>query len=136
MRVICKRLKPQEELFASLEKLTLEENIEAGTLISVVGSLSRATIRYADKSEPTTLDGPFEIVSGTGVVAISGQHLHLSLSDSEGATIGGHSMPGNFVHTTIELVILDLSKQYTFKREPCPLSGYDELSVVARCQAE
>lgn len=133
MKVICKRLKPGDELFSAIEQLVIEEHIQAGTLLSLVGSLSTATLRYAGKEEATVLEGPFEVVSATGVVAASGSHLHLSLTDKNGTTLGGHFMSGNYVYTTIELVILDLSEQYSFKREFCPLSGYDELSVVARC---
>lgn len=133
LKVICRRLKPGDELFSAIEKLAAEENIQAGTLLSIVGSLTSATLRYAGQEEATVLEGPFEVVSGTGVVAVSGSHLHLSIADKDGKTSGGHFMSGNYVHTTIELAILDLSEHYSFKREFCPLSGYDELAVVARC---
>lgn len=132
MRTLCQRLRPQEELFSSIEKLLHNNNVNAGVLLSLVGSVTEASLRFAADDKATIVSGPLEIVSATGVVAKSGCHIHISLSDSTGKTTGGHLMPGSIVYTTIELVILDLSSNCEFSREPCALSGYDELVIKNR----
>lgn len=38
----------------------------------------------------TYFDGPYEIVSLVGTIAVNGPHIHISLSDGTGTTIGGH----------------------------------------------
>lgn len=132
MRTLCQRLKPGEELFSAIEKLLQEKQIKAGVLLSAVGSLAHVSLRFADRQEATIVKGPLEIVSVTGTVAQSGCHIHVSVSDSNGQTTGGHLMPGSLVYTTVELVVLNLSSDHEFGREPCPLSGYDELVIKTR----
>lgn len=132
MRTLCQRLKPQEELFSSIEKLLQVKQVKAGVLLSLVGSLEQVSLRFAASEEATIVNGPLEIVSVTGTVAQSGCHIHISVSDKSGKTTGGHLMPGSLVYTTVELVVLDLSSDHEFGREPCPLSGYDELVIKAR----
>lgn len=63
-----------------------------------------------------------------GTVSIHGAHIHLSISDDEGKTIGGHLMSGCLVYTTAEIVIGELPNK-VFLREPCSESGYHELVV-------
>lgn len=132
MRTLCQRLKPQEELFGSIETLLQDNKVNAGVLLSLVGSLTEASLRLAADDSATIVKGPVEIVSATGVVAMSGCHIHISVSDGTGKTTGGHLMPGSRVYTTVELVILDLSSDHEFSRQPCALSGYEELVVKNR----
>lgn len=132
MRTLCQRLRPQEELFSSIEKLLQDNNVKAGVLLSLVGSVTEASLRFAADDKSTIVSGPLEIVSATGVVAKSGCHIHISVSDGTGKTTGGHLMPGSRVYTTVELVILDLSSDCEFSREPCALSGFDELVIKNR----
>lgn len=127
MSVIVKRLKPGDDLRSEIESLVQEIGLRAGVLLSIVGSLKEANIRLANHGETTKLDGPLEIVSGTGTVSDSGLHIHLSVSDFTGKTSGGHLQHGCTVHTTVELVIQDLSGEWIFDRQPCVLSGYKEL---------
>ncbi|HBL3861186.1 TPA: DUF296 domain-containing protein, partial [Salmonella enterica subsp. enterica serovar Typhimurium] len=57
--------------------------------------------------------------------------LHLAVSDPYGVMLGGHMMPGCTVRTTLELVIGELPA-LTFSRQPCAISGYDELHISSR----
>ncbi|NYZ52203.1 DUF296 domain-containing protein, partial [Escherichia coli] len=50
------------------------------------------------------------------------------VSDPHGTMLGGHMMPGCTVRTTLELVIGSL-EELAFSRQPCALSGYDELHI-------
>ncbi len=132
MQTLCHRLKPQEELFGAIESLLKQHQVQAGVLLSLVGSLTEVHLRYAANEAASIIKGPLEIVSATGVVAQSGCHLHISVSDFVGKTTGGHLMPGSLVYTTVELVILNISDQWQFKRELCPLSGFEELVTIAK----
>ena len=88
-------------------------------------------LRYANQSRATQLDGHYEIVSLTGTLSRNGSHLHASVSDSTGKTLGGHLMAGGEVYTTVELVI-GVLPQLSFQREHDPESGYRELVVRQR----
>ena len=82
------RLKPGHDLFDAIEAFVKEQNIEAGCIISAVGSLTHATLRLANREFHTEYEGYFEIVSITGAVSVHGSHLHISFSDADGKTIG------------------------------------------------
>ena len=122
------RLKPGHDLFDSIEAFAQDRRIEAGCVISGVGSLAHATLRLANREFHTDFQGPFEIVSITGLVSVHGSHIHVSISDEKGNTIGGHLVSGCKIYTTAEVVILDFSN-VAYKREFAEDSGYDELVV-------
>jgi hypothetical protein len=122
------RLKPGHDLFDSIQAFVQERNIEAGCVISGVGSLTYATLRLANREFLTNYEGYFEIVSITGLVSIHGSHLHISISDEDGKTFGGHLDSGCKVYTTAEIVILAFDN-VMYKREFAEDSGYDELVV-------
>ena len=126
---IVKRLKPDQEIFQSIEAICISNHIEAGVILSMVGSVKKAQLRFANQEQPAAIDGPHEIVSATGTVAKSGCHIHIALSDSTGTTTGGHLVPGAIVYTTVELVILDISDHCKFSRQLCELSGFEELVI-------
>jgi len=122
------RLKPGQDLFDSIEAFVKEKHIEAGCILSGVGSLRQATIRLANREFNSEYEGHFEIVSITGTVSIHGSHLHISISDGDGKTIGGHFESGCKIYTTAEIV-LAVFHDVVYKREPAEDSGYDELTV-------
>jgi predicted DNA-binding protein with PD1-like motif len=90
--------------------------------------LSHATLRLADRDSNSEYDGPFEIVSITGTVSIHGSHMHISISDSDGKTIGGHFESGCKIYTTAEIVMA-VFNDIVYKREFADDSGYEELAV-------
>lgn len=126
------RLKPGEEIFQAIEALLAEEQVQAGVITSLVGSLKTAHLRFADAPEGTMLSGHFEIISCTGVVALSGSHIHIGIADGAGQCRGGHLLPGSIVYTTVELVVQNLSQEWCFERKQCPLSGYEELAATRK----
>lgn len=128
MRNYTFRLSPGQDLFASIEAFAKDKNIEAGCVLSGVGSLIHFTLRFANQEVCAEGDGHFEIVSITGIVSIHGSHVHLSVSDKDGKTIGGHLVPGCTIYTTAEIVILAFDN-VVYKREFAEDSGYDELVV-------
>ena len=122
------RLKPGRDLFASIEAFAMEKQVKAGCVLSGVGSLTRAALRLANREFISDFEGYFEIVSITGTVSMHGSHLHISISDGDGKTIGGHLGSGCKIYTTAEIVIA-VFDNVIYKREFAEDSGYEELVV-------
>lgn len=131
IKIYALRLKPNQDLRAELEKFTKENKISAGFIITAVGSLKEAKIRFADQSDSTLLEGKFEIVSLVGTLAQDGVHLHISLSDGTGKTIGGHLSEGCKIYTTAEIV-LGVTDEIVFTRETDTETTYKELKIRPR----
>jgi hypothetical protein len=96
--------------------------------LSGVGSLAHAALRLANREFTSDFEGHFEIVSITGTLSIHGSHLHISISDEDGKTIGGHFESGCTIYTTAEIVIA-VFDDVVYKREFAEDSGYEELVV-------
>ncbi len=123
------RLKPMDDLFDSIEEFVKQNHIQAGCVLSSVGSLTHATLRLANRSDYNEYEGHFEIVSMTGTVSVNGSHTHMAISDGDGATSGGHLVSGCKVYTTAEIVIAEF-EDVIYKRELLENdSGYEELVV-------
>ena len=122
------RLAPGQDMKGELDKLVRKMGWNAVSIVTCVGSLEVASIRFSNQKEPTKIEGKLEIVSLTGVLSKNDSHLHISVSDSTGKTIGGHLKEGSLVYTTAEIVLAIL-EDYEFKRETDPTYGYKELVV-------
>ena len=122
------RLSPGQDLFDSIQGFVDQKQIEAGCILSGVGSLIHAEVRLANREETTAYQGPFEIVSITGTVSMHGSHLHLSMADGEGMTLGGHFESGCLIYTTAEIVLASFA-DVVYRREFAEDSGYEELAV-------
>jgi predicted DNA-binding protein with PD1-like motif len=122
------RLQPGADLKGSLEDFTQTNGMQAGFILTAVGSLKQATIRYAGQSDIDVLNGDFEIVSLVGTLSPNGAHLHVSISDSQGRTIGGHLSRGSIIRTTAEIVIGE-SSHHRFSRTLDHQTGYLELQI-------
>ncbi len=122
------RLKPGEDLKKGIDKVVADNHIEAGWIATCVGSLTRYNIRFANQPDSASGHGHFEILSLVGTVSTNGAHLHISISDSTGKTIGGHLMDGCTIYTTAEIVIGSTDK-YQFTREQDGTTPWDELQV-------
>lgn len=122
------RLKPGQDLKNGIQDLVTEKQIKAGWVSTCVGSLTNYQIRFANQPNGSSDSGHFEIVSLTGTISVNGSHLHISLSDSTGKTIGGHLMEGCKIYTTAEIVILS-SSDFVFKREKDGTTLWEELQV-------
>lgn len=130
-KVYAFRLKPGQDLKASIQQLVQDKQIKAGWIGTCVGSLTQYTIRFANQPNGSSDSGHFEIVSLTGTVSVNGSHLHISVSDSTGKTIGGHLMEGCKIYTTAEIVIHS-SDDFIFKREKDGTTPWEELQVEER----
>jgi predicted DNA-binding protein with PD1-like motif len=125
------RLKPGQDLRESLENFIKEANIQAGYIITTVGSLSNATLRLADESKSSEFSGKFEIVSLVGTLSQDGVHLHISLADNTGKMVGGHLLKGCKIYTTAEIIIGE-SEDLFFTRETDPDTKFKELKIYKK----
>ncbi len=128
MNTIALRLYPGQDLRKTLVNFCVDRQIDAACIVTCVGSLKDATIRFADNPDGTLLQGPFEIVSLVGTLSRHGCHLHISISDKDGQMLGGHLQQGSPIYTTAE-IILGLVQGIAFKRKHDPKTGYKELSI-------
>lgn len=125
------RLKPNQDLKKELQAFVKKENIKAGFVVTTVGSLKKAVIRFANQKENTVLENKFEIVSLVGTMGQDGLHLHISISDENGKTIGGHLADGSLIYTTAEIVLGELN-DINFVREKDEETTYKELMIYKK----
>jgi predicted DNA-binding protein with PD1-like motif len=128
IKVHAIRLKPDQDLRKEIENFVAKEKINAGYIITCVGSLTQTNIRYANEQSGAIMNGHFEIVSLTGTISTNGCHLHISVSDSTGKTIGGHLLDNNLIYTTAEIVLGE-SKDLLFTREKDGSTPWQELQI-------
>lgn len=134
LRIEVLRLQPGEDLRGALQEwcraaATAAVPVQAACVLSAVGSLTRAMLRYADAPAGTRIDGPLELLTLAGTLGTGGVHLHASVADANGQVLGGHLMPGCNVRTTAEIV-LGLLPGQVFDRAPDPMTGF--LELIAR----
>ncbi|SRR5579883_1624081 len=130
MKIFALRLKPNEDLRQSLKNFAEKENIKAGFILTAIGSIKQATIRFANEDINTVLQDKFEILSLNGTIATTGVHLHIAIADKQGKTIGGHLSDGCIIYTTAEIMI-GASEEFTFTRTLDTQTGYKELEIIS-----
>lgn len=112
-----------------LDRLAWEQGWRAACVLTCVGSLTRAHIRFADSAKVSEVKGPLEIISLAGTIAsFGGSHLHIAVADRNGNVVAGHAKEGCIIRTTAEIVI-GILDGYTFHREIDPDTGFPELVV-------
>lgn len=126
--IVTQRLLPGQDLKSEILHLVHENNIEAGVILSSVGSLNKVCLRMANESQSQTWIANFEILSLNGTLSKDGVHLHLSISDGNGKVFGGHLLEGCEIRTTCELVLLKLAG-VRFSRGHDVTTNYLELLI-------
>ncbi|MGF1774240.1 PPC domain-containing DNA-binding protein [Vibrio maritimus] len=122
------RLQRGTDLKLAIRDVVDQLELNAGTIASCVGCLTKATLRLAGAEETITLEGSFEIVSVMGTLTASHQHVHLSVATRTGEVLGGHLLEGCIVDTTVELIIHNYTDN-VFTREYDPTTGFSELVI-------
>ncbi len=130
MKVFALRLHPNQDLKKELIRFTKENNINAGFIMTCVGSLRRATLRMPDETVIKDFEKRFEINSLVGTLCQDDVHIHVSLSDENGNEIGGHVKDGCLIYVTAEIVIGEIENM-TFSREFDKETGFNELKIRA-----
>ena len=125
------RLRPGQDLKVELTEFILKHKLKACALVTCVGSLTRAKLRFADQEKGKIIEGPLEILTLQGCGGNGKWHLHLSVADQNGRMTGGHLLDGSIVRTTAEIVLVELT-ELDFQRVYDPESGYRELKIKPR----
>src|SRR5690349_20024615 len=69
------RLKPGQDLKQEITSYVQQHKIEAGWIMTCVGSVTQYNLRFANQPDGTNGNGHFEIMSLVGTVSINGSHL-------------------------------------------------------------
>jgi predicted DNA-binding protein with PD1-like motif len=128
MRVLAIRLRPKQDLRQSLLAFAIEQQVQAGFILSAIGSLRPAAIRLANQPSASLLETDLELLTLSGTLSIDGLHLHLTVADATGQVIGGHLCDGSLIRTTAEIVI-GIVPDVRFLRQPDAQTGYLELDI-------
>ncbi len=124
------RLSPDQDLKLALKEFANHHRLEAGIILTAIGSLRQAVLRFADGPGGMLIEGPLELISLAGTLSHHGLHLHGTVADRTGKLSSGHIMPGCLIRTTAEIAIADLP-DLRFRRLLDPETGYPELVVDA-----
>ena len=126
MQTLVLRLNPGDDLRASLDAALKQADAQAAFVVSGIGSLRGASVRFAGAETPARIEGDLEILTLSGSLSPDGSHIHMSVSDGQGRVFGGHAAPGCVVRTTAEILVAMLH-DWQFARTHDPLTGYAEL---------
>jgi predicted DNA-binding protein with PD1-like motif len=129
MRIHVFRLRPGDDLLESIRAYAIAHHLRAAVVLTAVGSLTHASIRYANQPDASQSSGHFEIVSLVGTIEESGEHLHLSLAAENGTMIGGHLEPGCKIYTTGEIVLGELQGARFTRELDKEGRGWEELKI-------
>ena len=135
MDLLPVRLNPGDDLRRALEDIVRAQAKPCAFVISGIGSLVDARLRFADAASEALVSGPLEIVSIAGSVTPDGAHLHMTVSDRHGQVSGGHVAYGNLVRTTLEAVLV-LLPDWALTREFDPATGFNELLIRPRLELD
>lgn len=100
----------------------------SGFVLSGIGSLSHASLRFAAQEAATQLDEPLGLLSLAGTVNPDGAHLHASVATASGQVLGGHVADGCIGRATAEIP-LATSAEWRLAREHDAATGHAELGV-------
>lgn len=120
------RLRPGEDVRITLASWATDNAVEAAAIVSAVGSLTHAHIRYADRADGIMTAAELEVCTLSGTLSKHGMHLHLAVADRDGAMFGGHVLEGCLVRTTLELVIQEVGDVRMIRTRD-EQTTYDEL---------
>lgn len=126
MKEFAIRLERGADLKASIEEICIKNGFNTAIVLSAVGCVYKAKFRRAKATSYFEKEEDYEIVSMTGTICQGSAHLHISLADDSGATVGGHLEEGCLINTTCELV-LGVLQEYESKRVFDENTGYDEI---------
>lgn len=128
MQTYALRLEPGQDLRLALQTFAHRCPLEAGVILTALGSLSQANLRFAARNFGCIIPGPLELITLEGTLSSHGLHLHGMVADSYGQTYAGHIMTACIIRTTVELAIANLPG-LSFQRVVDSRTGYRELAV-------
>ncbi len=130
MKPYLLRLKPNQDIKLELLRYVLERNIKTASIVSAVGSVSSMKVRIADGKTIVGDDQNREVLCLSGTIINGKIHAHIGAISTSMDVLGGHLLDGCIVHTTMEITLLDLSKDIQAERIYDSETGFDELNVI------
>jgi uncharacterized protein len=130
-RYVALRLDPGEDVLLALRAAVAEQGIQNAAILCGVGSLDRYhfhVVKTTNMPPGNTFvrgDGPFDILTVTGLVVNGEVHAHISFSNTELA-MGGHLEEGCRVLTFAVVVMAEATDgDFTGWDRPGPLPSRD-----------
>lgn len=111
-RIVYLRINPHEDLLQAIREGVRQNNIASGVILNGIGSLGhyRAHVVKTTSLPPGDVvfegEGPYDILSLTGLIIAGRIHAHLTISDTEKA-MGGHLEKGCRVLTFALIAIAE-----------------------------
>jgi predicted DNA-binding protein with PD1-like motif len=112
-RIIFVRLAEGDDLLEMIKSTAEDSGIRAAAFV-LIGALRNVVLGCYNNGDYvyTRLDGPLEIASCTGNVAVDEKgevvvHSHLVVSNEKAEAFGGHLMLGSHVGPTAELMLFE-----------------------------
>ncbi len=126
------RVKPKQELLATIASYCQQHSISSGVIIGIIGSIEKARLNFLvslpGKYQSVDYTGPMEIVGAQGSVALKEDnpiiHIHIQISGQD-LCRGGH-LAEAIVFSTAEVTIGELD--YPLRRYSDPYTGLNELA--------
>lgn len=122
------RLQPGDDVRRSLQEWAQANAVDAASITCVVGSLTHAHLRYANRADGIVTTADLEVLSLSGTISRHGMHLHMSVGDRNGNVLGGHLLDGCVVRTTLELTVQEING-LRMLRSRDEQTGYEELDT-------
>ena len=117
-RHVALRLNPGDDLLLSLRQAAREQGIQNAAILSGVGSLSQYHYHVVKTTNmpPGNIfvqgEGPFDILTITGLIVNGEVHAHVAFSDTKSA-YGGHIEEGCRV-LTFAVIVLAIAENVDF----------------------
>ena len=107
------RVDPGEDILAAVEQFIAEANLKQAVVVGGYGTMAAYHLHWVTHNRiPTDNlfrkgEGGIEILSMNGLVTESQPHIHITLSNPEGA-FGGHLEPGCIAYVVCEIFFAEV----------------------------
>ncbi len=120
------RVDPGEDILASVEKFIADANLQQAVVLGGYGTMAAYHLHWVMHNRiPTDNlfrkgDGGIEILAMNGLVVEAQPHIHITLSNPDGA-FGGHLEPGCIAYVVCEIFFGEV-EGLTLSRQRVPVS--------------
>ncbi len=110
-------------LLESVRQVIADKGVRDGHVQITAGSVSECTYHFVASTalKPRdlfkTVQGPFEILHGGGIIADGEPHIHISLADSRLGAFGGHLENGCRIRYLGEVTVIKYSGEALTRRK-------------------
>jgi len=123
------RVDPSEDILAAVEQFIADANLKQAVVLGGYGTMAAFHLHWVTHNRiPTDNlfrkgEGGIEILSMNGLVVDGQPHIHIALSNPEGA-FGGHLEPGCIAYVVCEIFFGEVEgATLTRKRVPVSVEG-------------